>query len=72
MATVLKNIPPLALPVFNGLVTEDPDTFLFEFDVLCRSCDYTIDAHKLNLFPTSLKYVALRWFMGLGKDVVPD
>lgn len=33
-ATVLKNIPPSALPVFYGLMIEDLDTFMFEFDVL--------------------------------------
>lgn len=32
--TILKNIPPSAFPIFYGLITEDPDTFLFEFDVL--------------------------------------
>lgn len=35
----LKNIPSSTLPKFYGLVTEDPDTFLFEFDILCRSYD---------------------------------
>lgn len=27
--------------------------------------DYTTDAHKLKLFPSTLKAQALRWFMGL-------
>jgi hypothetical protein len=49
--TQMKNIPHSTLPNFHGLVTEDLDTFLFEFDVLCRSYDYIYDAHKLNLFP---------------------
>ena len=31
----MKNISPSALPYFHGLTTEDPDTFLFEFFVLC-------------------------------------
>jgi len=31
----MKNISPSALPHFHGLTTEDPDTFLFEFAVLC-------------------------------------
>ncbi|MCY6524861.1 hypothetical protein, partial [Actinobacillus pleuropneumoniae] len=31
----MKNISPSALPHFHGLTTEDPDTFLFEFFVLC-------------------------------------
>ena len=50
--------------------TEDPDTFLFEFDILCRSYNYVDDAQKLKLFPTTLKNVALRWFMGLGEYTI--
>ena len=64
----LKNIPPTALPKFYGLAAEDPNTFLFEFDILCHSFDYNIDAHKLKLFPATLKELALRWFMGLGAN----
>jgi len=33
--TKMKNISPSALPHFHGLTTEDPDTFLFEFYVVC-------------------------------------
>jgi len=36
----MKNIPLSALPNFHGLSSEDPDEFLFEFDILCRSYDY--------------------------------
>lgn len=36
----MKNIPHSALPIFRGLTVEDPDMFLFEFDVLCHSYDY--------------------------------
>eukprot|EP00253_Pinus_taeda_P022572 PITA_22572 len=61
----MKNISPSALPHFHGFTTEDPDTFLFEFDVLCRTYDYAEDEKKLKLFPSTLKDVALRWFMGL-------
>lgn len=60
----MKNIPLSSLPSFKGMTVEDPNTFLFEFDVLCRSYDYTSDAQKLKLFPATLKGVALRWFMG--------
>jgi hypothetical protein len=49
--TKMKNIPHSTLPNFHGLSKEDPDTFLFEFDVLCRSYDYVTDAQKLKLFP---------------------
>jgi hypothetical protein len=65
----LKNKPPIALSKFYGLATEDPDTFLFEFDILFHSFDYNTDAHKLKLFPATLKESALRWFMGLGANV---
>ena len=55
----LKNIPPIALPKSYGLATEDPDTFLFEFDILCHSFDYNTNAHKIKLFPATLKESAL-------------
>jgi hypothetical protein len=58
----------LSLPNFHGLSTEDPDEFLFEFDILCRSYDYTTTTHKLKLFPSTLKGNALRWFMSLGGE----
>lgn len=53
------------MPNFYGKSTEDPNTFLFEFDILCRSYNYVTDAQKLKLFPATLKDSALRWFMGL-------
>jgi hypothetical protein len=57
--TKMKNIHHSSLPKFHGLSKEDLDTFLFEFDVLCRSYDYMIDSKKLKLFPTTLKNNAL-------------
>jgi hypothetical protein len=66
----MKNIPISALPNFHGLSSEDPDEFLFEFDILCRSYDYTTNAQKLKLFPSTLKGNALRWFMSLGEHVI--
>jgi hypothetical protein len=51
----MKNIPLSSLPNFHGLSSEDPDEFLFEFDILCRSYDYISNAKKLNIFPTTLK-----------------
>ena len=50
--------------------TKDPDAFLFEFDILCRSYNYVDDAQKLKLFPATLKNVALRWFMGLEEYTI--
>jgi hypothetical protein len=37
----MKNIPLSSLPKFHALSTEDLDEFLFEFDILCISYDYT-------------------------------
>ena len=61
----MKNISPSALPHFHGLTTEDHDTFLFEFAVLYRTYDYAEDEQNLKLFPSTLKYAALRRSMGL-------
>jgi hypothetical protein len=36
----MKNIALSALPTFYGKNSEDPDTFLFEFDILCRIYNY--------------------------------
>jgi hypothetical protein len=63
----MKNIPLSPLPTFYGKRSDDPDTLLFEFDILCRIYNYLQDAHKLKLFPTTLKDSALIWFMGLGE-----
>ena len=65
-----QNISPLVLPNFHGKSTEDPDEFLFEFDILCRSYDYISSEYKLKLFPSTLKGNALRWFMSLGGKTV--
>ena len=51
----MKNINPSILPTFHGMSTEDPDAFLFEFDILCRNYNYIDDAQKLKLFPATLK-----------------
>jgi hypothetical protein len=64
----MKNIPLSALPTFYGKNNEYPYTFLFEFDILCRSYNYVQDAQKLKLFPATLKDSTLRWFMGLGES----
>jgi hypothetical protein len=66
----MKSIPLQNLPTFNGLISEYPDAFLFEFDVLCRGYDYTSEPENLNLFPSTLKVANLRWFMGLGGGTI--
>jgi len=62
----MQYISPSILPNFHGLRTKDPKRFIFEFEVLCRSYDYLLDSKKLKLFLATLKYGALKWFMGLG------
>ena len=66
----MKEIPLQHIPIFHGLTSKDTNAFLFKFDVLCRGYDYTIDPQKLKLFPSTLKRVSLRWFMGLGGGVI--
>ena len=61
----MKNISPSVLPNFHGLKSEDPKTFLFEFEVLCRTYDYLEDSPKIKLFPSTRKGATLKWFMGL-------
>lgn len=66
----IKNISQAALPHLYGKVHEDPDSFLFEFDIFCRSYDYSFYAQKLKLFPATLKDATLPWFMGLGGNTI--
>jgi hypothetical protein len=66
----MKDIPLSSLSHFHGMSTEYPDSFLFEFDKLCRSYNYTDNAQKLKLFPTTCKDSALRWFMSLGECTI--
>ena len=54
------------LPRFHGKAIEDLDEFLFEFDILCYSYDYTSSEKKLKHFPATLKDNVLHWFMILG------
>jgi hypothetical protein len=66
----MKNISLSSLPTFRGMSTEDPDLFLFEFDILCRSYNYSDDAQKLKLFCARMKDLALRWFTSLGENTI--
>ena len=68
----MNNISPLVLPRFHGKPTEDPDEFLFELDVLYRSYDYTSSEKKMKIFPATLKYNSLYWFMILGGENVTN
>ena len=64
----MKKIPHSTLSIFYGMERDDPNAFLFEFEVLCRSYDYVTNQHKMKLFPATLKDPTLRWFMGLEGD----
>ena len=66
----MKNISPSVLPHFHGLTTEYPNTFLFEFVVICRTYDYAEDEKKLKPFPSTLKDAALCWFMGFPSNSI--
>ena len=66
----MNNISSSVLPHFHGKSTKDPDEFLFEFDILCRSYDYTSSEKKLKLFLATLKDNSLRWFISLGRKIV--
>ena len=68
----MKNISPSVLPHFYGKAAEDPNEIIFEFDILCRSYDYTTSTQKLKLFPATLKDNALCWFMSLGGRTVTN
>ena len=64
-SATMKNILPSFLPKLYGLKTEYHETFLFEFEFLCRTYDYLQDAQKLKLFPSTLKGATLKSFMSL-------
>ena len=61
----MKNIIPTALLHFHGLTSKDPDTFMFEFFVACRTYDCVSNEKKLKLFPSTLKDATLCWFIGM-------
>jgi hypothetical protein len=58
----MKNIPPYVIPNFHGMASEDPDAFLFEFDIFSHTYGYIDDAHKLWLFRATLKNTSLKYY----------
>ena len=70
MNVQMKNSSSLVLPFFHRRVSHDPNALVFEFDILCHSYDCWNDAHKLKLFPSTLKHSTLHWFIGLGGDTI--
>ena len=55
----MQSIPPSNLPNFHDLENEDPNAFLFQFEVLCRGYVYFTNDQKLNVFPLTLKGTSL-------------
>ena len=55
----IQRIPPHIQPNFHGLENEDPDVFLFQFEILCRGYGYCSNDQKLNVFPLTLKGTTL-------------
>ena len=66
----MKNIHLYFLKKIHGLRSEDLETFLFEFEIICRSYGYLLKTKKLRLFPAALKDRALKWFMSLGTNSI--
>jgi len=66
----MKNINLVDLPNFHGLSTEDPNTFLFEFEVVCQTYDHLVYVQNLKPFPSTLKDSSLGWFMNLEDNSV--
>ena len=64
----MKNISPFFLPNFHGMRIEDPEKFLFEFEILCRSYGYLSHTKKLRLFLATLKDKALKWLIQSPKQ----
>ena len=50
-----KSISPHVLPNFHSLENEDPDVFLFQFELLCRGYGYCDEDQNLNVFPLTLE-----------------
>ena len=54
------SIPTYFIRKFHGLRSDDLKTFLFEFEIVCRSYGYLINTQKLRLFLTTLNDRALK------------
>ena len=66
----MKKIPPYFVPKVHGLRSKDPETFLFKFEIICRSYSYLLKTQRLRLFLATLKDRALKWFMSLGTNSI--
>ena len=63
--TRVKTINHVTLPNFHVQTTKDPNTLFLEFEVVCGTYDYLVDAQNLKIFPLTLKDIDFRWFMSL-------
>lgn len=68
----MKNISLYDPSNFHGLSKEDTYTFIFDFDVLFHSYDYSKAAQKMKLFPATLKDSYLLSFMELGRNSIQN
>lgn len=66
----MENITSSIFRRFKGMRPKDLNTFLFEFETLCRCFGYSLHTQKLNLFPETLRNKGLIWCMNLGKIFV--
>lgn len=66
--TPMRAIPLQNIPNFHGMAYKDPNTFMFEFDVLCRGLRLSIyhSPSEIELFHSTLKGATLCYFLGLG------
>ena len=53
--TQMHIIPPYSIPNFHHLTNKDTDTFLFEFEILCRGYDYYTNNQKVESVPSYSK-----------------
>ena len=66
----MNSIPLSFLPKFHGMRSKDLETFLFEFEILCKSYGYLSHTQKLRFFPATLKDRALKVFMSVGTNSI--
>jgi hypothetical protein len=66
----IANIPTSFFSNFQGMATKDHDTFIFNFDALYHSYDYSSHAQNIKLFPSTLKSVVLLYFMGFVGNTI--
>ena len=61
---------PIFSTKFSWFENKDPNTFLFNIEVLCREYYYSTNAQILKVFPLTLKGADLWRFMSLGINCI--